>query len=137
MALMKPALCQEIICQLYETNLLPSIFNRENDDSFELVPFLSTDLRGDSRPVVGFHWRNSSEERKLAWKGQAERLNARPVSGKFEELPRTLVTDGRTLESAIQPILVKDLKASDSNSICVSRSTSRSQNCTTRLRMYI
>ena len=69
MALMKPALRQQIMSCLDESNLLPSSFNRETDDPFQLAPFSSSDLRGDLRSVVGFHWRNSSEERKLAWKG--------------------------------------------------------------------
>ena len=111
MALMKPALRQQIMSCLDESNLLPSSFNRETDDPFQLTPFSSSDLRGDLRSVVGFHHRSSSEERKLAWKDRAERLNARPVSGKFEVLPRTLVRDGRTLESALRLILVKDFQA--------------------------
>ena len=111
MQLMKPALRGTIIARLEDTGFLPNNFDRQNGAPFLIAPFSSFDLKGDLRTVVCHWWKLMDADRKEAWNRRAGRLNARPVSGKFQVLPLTLFDDFHSSDAVVRSVLVRDFQS--------------------------
>ena len=106
MELMKPALRGLIIARLEDSGFLPNNFDQQNGDPFLIAPFSSFDLKGDLRVVVCYWWKLMDADMKEAWNRRAGRLNARPVSGKFQVLPLTLFDDFHSSDAVVRSVLV-------------------------------